>query len=412
MHPTVLQPSIPSAPPSAVFLRQLLQSRMVATSGDDDSFVTSLNRSLNHSLLASLAGAAATIQMILAGPRRHALRRIGGVVALLAWAASYWLARARDRALQDAAGTRSALHSEAAMLLARLENLSPPSLPLRMSDCASQTDAWSPPRSALPPHMTAAPGALAPPPIAMQPGAVLPPPPPPPPPPPAMMLGARPRSAAGVPSAADLMMALGGLKQRSAAMDDDGANADDASGKKDAATLAGARSMGVSLDALLSVKLKVASNPEGNDEAKKEAVSTPEVVKARRRLKQTQKPASPVAAAPSKSPDAEGTDAHARSGSRKVASPRKRPRPATSHPSWANHATLKPVPSQRRVLSPLGAGQENARSKKTSSTQQRVCKGTREEPTQEHAAAQVVTAQVEDPESTKKDRFFEYMWGM
>lgn len=179
--------------------------------------------------------------------------------------------------------------------------------------------------------------------------------------------------------------------------------------------------MGVSLDALLSVKLKVASNPEADDAVKKQAASTPEVVRARRRLKQVQKPASPLETSsqsldePADRGEAEiATQVHQVSavrvsGARKMPSPRKRPRPTTSQPSWTDRALLKPVPPQRRVLSPLAAGQENARC--NTSTRPLTIKADLAQATEQQVAC-TAPSQVADAISMREDGFFQYMWGI
>ena len=274
-RPTVLPvPPPPSAPPSAILLKQLLQSRLAACAPDASDAVASerkLSQSISVSSLVSLAGVAATIQLMLADRRRRTLRMLTGAAAVIAWAVSHWLARSR-RAIQDAVSMRSTLHSEAATLLAHLEKQRITPLPLPNHTIATQTDPWSPPPQIQAAPMPPPPCIPAPPPIPLA-GAMAPPPPPPPPPP---MLSRRPPGGVGMPSAADLMTALSGLKQRSV-----GDESSEDAGKKDASTLAGARSMGISLDALLSVKLKAASSVPAECDDQKPAASTPEVIKAR-----------------------------------------------------------------------------------------------------------------------------------
>ena len=257
-------------------------------------------RNIDPCILIQLAGAASTLHVLAsaAEPRKRPWR-VSGIAALVAWAASYWLSRSRRTREDEMLSHRKRLHSEAATLLAHLEQL-----PVQASGISrsTQTDPWTPPPRPLQAPLLAPPplpgGALAPPPILMAGGGAVPPPPPPPPVP-LLKTPMRPGGPRGVPSAADLMSALGGLKRAESCED---SQAGGAHLRKDAALLPGARSMGVSLDMLTSVTLKAAKASKPCDEAASGDAppkeDTPEVLRARRRLKRIERPATPVGKTP------------------------------------------------------------------------------------------------------------------
>ena len=361
-----------------VLLMQLLKERARLAAADDAPAAAaaspaSWSSCLDFSTLVHLAGVAATLRLML----RRQSSRLTGAAALAAWAASYWLSRSRVTG-PESRRIRSTLHQEAETLIAHLQQQPHLQRVVERSECATQTNAaWMQPSAhaapMAPPQLPA--DGLAPPPILLTGGA--PPPPPPPPPPmgtPAGHIGRRP---AGMPSAADLMSALGGLRRAEAEVSDG-----DGERKKDASTLAGARSMGISLAMLEGVKLKAATK-QPDAPASEVAEVTPEPVRLRRQLKHIERSATPVGRTPGGA-SGEGSEekaeaeveeaaampsattlalkkprAHVERAAPAGALPRKRVKPSSSpaKPAW-KEVSLKPT-QRRAVLSPLSRGQEN-----------------------------------------------------
>ncbi len=205
--------------------------------------------------------------------QRMALRR------QLQWEATALLLRLRTQQREAAAAAtaaesatgKEAPEGRAATAIAAIANEMACTRRAATSTASTQTDPASPvaSRRMLPPPVT--PG-LAPPPLA----AAMPPPPPPTPGAPMSVMRRR-QQGGGMPSMADLASALGGLKKA-----EEGGGAGAEALKKDASTLAGARGLGVSLEQIVSVKLRAA--PSAQPISRKKA-PTPEGVSLRTRLK-------------------------------------------------------------------------------------------------------------------------------
>ena len=159
---------------------------------------------------------------------------------------------------------RKELLRESARLLARLQagDVGPlvaaprRAAPTELRTTASQTDpvalaATSTAPRLLPPPITPVGGM-------MPPALAAGPPPPPPPPPPLCTPRGLGRSTGGLPNPQDLASALGGLRKAAGSGGAGGATPLAAT-KREAANLAGAKALGISLDMLSSVTLKAAA---------------------------------------------------------------------------------------------------------------------------------------------------------
>ena len=247
-------------------LAQLLRARLAATAEEDNP-----TDDLQHVL--PLLGALSTLASALfTHSRRPRSSRLSTLASLVAWAVSYWLTCARSRRSVTLRGT---LKTEAAALIGHIEALPPSSSASGSSrELGTQTDA--------PPML--APPLLAPP---MLGGGAAPPPPPPPPPPPLPFGAPTPQRR---PTAHELMGGMALLRKAASGEEMGGPTPI----KKNASDLAGARSLGISLEQLQGVSLKRLGTPRASTE---EALKrpTPEILKARAKLRTVEeKAASPL----------------------------------------------------------------------------------------------------------------------
>ena len=287
------------------------ESICTAVISDPSTYGLAPRSSFSVDLAVAVGGALATLRLILASSRkqRHA-RLASGAAALLAWVAAYWLARRKrdhtqrqqhSAAEDNQSAMRSTLQSEAATLLDWLDQHEhteavASTASTTTCDASAQTDGvWTaaPPHSLAPPPLPSVGSGLLPPPL---PSSASMPPPPPPPPLPLSGIGSTRRAVGGMPSAADLMSGIAGLKR--AEQREDGVGAGGAAVTKQARDLAGARPAGgveISLAMLESVQLKASSAAEAPPKPRE---ATPEMMKARSRLKRIERPRTPKLGSP------------------------------------------------------------------------------------------------------------------